>query len=270
MVTFKEFLESFSSGCSHTEILALIKQFKDNIKNASISYDDKYLPLRMVVNCFEEHKVDDKDLEKLSYWINYKANTPYLTNIKNTAILAMLDKYEIASAHHGVPSFKVPYDPAKSTFLVILIQKLDPRSVIEPEISGDFQDIYRQYGDNVDICLKIPFAGNVVQAALDKRQSILNYIRETGNDNYAELLVEDSNEVVIETYFHNKDRKIDSILLPNDTLRRGLDVDSYSYNIFANLNDYVYYALRDNKYHVLYSRGYEVFVINDTGEQNVR
>ena len=260
MVTFKEFLESFSSGCSHTEILALIKQFKDNIKNASLSYDDKYLPLRIVVDCFEEHKLEDKDLEKLSYWINYKANTPYLINQKTTAILAMLDKYETASAHHGVPSFKVPYDPSKNSFLVILIQKMDPRYLLEPDSSEDFEDIYRKYGDSVDICMKLPFNKNVVNDALYKRQSLVDYIKGTQSDNYSEFFVEDSNELNIELYFHNKNRKVDLVLLPNDILRTGLDVYSYNYNIFENLGEYVYYAIRDNKY----------IVINDTGEQNVR
>ena len=108
--------------------------------------------------------------------------------------------------------------------------------------------------------MKLPFNKNVVNDALYKRQSLVDYIKGTQSDNYSEFFVEDSNELNIELYFHNKNRKVDLVLLPNDILRTGLDVYSYNYNIFENLGEYVYYAIRDNKY----------IVINDTGEQNVR
>jgi hypothetical protein len=267
MVTFKQFFESISFGCEHSEVLALINQFKENIKNTSLSNDAKYLPVRMIIDCMQEGNLDKKDLEKLSYWLKYKANSDYFIRVKNTAILQLLDKYEKASLR-GIPKLEIPYDPTKPSFFVILKQNIDPRSVIKSNQAYSWMgswDVYRKYGDRVDVAMKIPFKADVVHDALAKNQSIMDYIKETDDvDNINDFLDENSDLVAIETYMPNKDRVIYSVLQSNGNLVKGLGVDSYLPAIFddLDLNLHIMKKLRDkHKYEpVLYH------VINDTGE----
>jgi hypothetical protein len=260
MVTFKHFIESFSSGCSHSDILELIKKFKDNIKNKSLSYDDTYLPLQIIINCLEEHKIDDKDLEKLSYWVNKPDITQFLTDQKVNSILSLLDNYEKASAHHGVPSFKVPYDFKKRSFLVVLIKKLYPNYVIQPEIDGDFYELYRKYGDSVDVGMKLPFSDHVKNDAFFMKKSLGDYVKESGTDDYSHFFEMDSDLFDIEVYFHHKDRTVNSILLPYNKLKNGLTVDSFTNEFFDDIFELVHNRISMNTF----------VIINDTGEQNVR
>lgn len=264
MVNFKEFFENYTNRCSESSILELIKKFRENVKNKSLSDEDKYLPIQMIIDCLQEHSVDNADLEKLHYYFQSpytSRGTPNTAREKDQGILYLLDKYEKATAHHGTPSFKIPHDPNKPSYFVFVINNMPTRYVVEPLIRGSGW-VESKYGDKLDVALKIPVEKIFVKLAESKNESIGELLKseEFSENDFTSYLELDWNKMDVEVYYSkegssNGKRTARNVLLPTDTLRRGLDVENLSEEFLNNFSDYVYRSLQNNDY----------VIINDTG-----